>query len=104
MMMIMMTHDELLRSWAVEAWKKEVLKNMPTSKAVRQIKAGQRESRKALASARRSMAASQAATQRKLHQRQADIERTFRERREASDREFEQKRWDLIARSLWFPG
>jgi len=87
-------------AWVQAAWVREVTKNMPTSKAVRQLKAGQRESRKALASARRSMVASQAASQRKLNQRQADIEREFRERREVRDRELEEKRWDLIARFL----
>jgi len=90
-----MTPDDL-SAWAVKAWEREVLKNMPSAKAARQLKADGRESRKALASARRSMAASQAATQRKLNQRQVDIEREFRERREVRDREFEQKRWDLL--------
>jgi len=94
-----MTPDDL-SAWAVEAWKKEVLKNMPTAKAVRQLKADGREFRKALASARRSMAAQQASTQRKLHQRQADIEREFRERERIRDAEMERKRWDLIVRSL----
>jgi len=84
------------RDWAVEAWKKEVLKNMPAVKAARQLKAGQRESRKALASAGRSLAAFQASNQRKFHQRLAGIERASREWREAIDREFEQKRWDLL--------
>jgi len=83
-------------AWAVEAWKKGVLKNMPAVKAARQLKAGQRESRKALALARRSLAASQAATRRKLNQRLADLERTSLERREVRDREFEDMRWDLL--------
>jgi len=90
-----MAPDEF-RDWAVEAWQKEVLKNMPSAKAARKIKAGQRESRKALASARRSLAAQQASNQRKLNQRQADIERAFRERREVRDREFEERRWDVL--------
>jgi len=90
-----MTPDDL-SAWAVKAWEREVLKNMPMAKAARQLKADGRESRKALATARRSMAAQQASNQRKLNQRQADIERTFRERREARDREFEQRRWDLL--------
>jgi len=90
-----MTNEEL-RDWAMQAWIKEVTKNMPTAKAIRQLKADGRESRKAWASARRSLVASQASTQRKLNQRQADIEREFRERREASDREFEQRRWDVL--------
>jgi len=83
-------------AWVQAAWEREVLKNMPMAKAVRQLKADSRESRKALASARRSMVASQAATQRKLHQRQADIEREFRERREANDREFAERRWRVL--------
>jgi len=90
-----MTND-VFRDWAVEAWQKEVLKNMPSAKAARKIKASQRESRKALASARRSLAAQQASTQRKLNQRLADIAQVSRSRQEASDREFERKRWDLI--------
>jgi len=88
--------EDDLRAWAVKAWEREVLKNMPTAKAARQLKAGQRESRKALARVRRSLAAQQASNQRKLNQRQADIEREFRERREASDREFEERRWDVL--------
>jgi len=83
-------------AWAVEAWKKEVLKNMPVVKAARQLKADGRELRKALASARRSMAAQQAANQRKLHQRQAAIAREFRERERIRDAELEEKRWDLL--------
>jgi len=83
-------------AWVQAAWEREVTRSMPTAKAVRQLKANSRESRKALASARRSMAASQASNQRKLHQRQADIEREFRERREVRDREFEAKRWDSL--------
>jgi len=90
-----MTND-VFRDWAVEAWQKEVLKNMPSAKAARKIKAGQRESRKALASARRSMAAQQASHQRKLNGRLENIAREFRERREVRDREFEQRRWDLL--------
>jgi len=99
-MVMMMTNDELFRDWGVEAWKKEVLKNMPAAKAVRQLKAGRVESRKALASARRSLAAQQASNQRKLNQRLEDIVRVSLLRREAIDREFEAKRWDCITRSL----
>jgi len=86
----------VFRDWAVEAWKKEVLKNLPAVKAARQLKAGQRESRKALAQALRSLAAQQASTKRKLNTRLAEIEREFRGRREAQDREFEERRWALI--------
>jgi len=100
MVMVMKMTNEELRAWAMQAWVKEVTRNMPTAKAARQLRADGRESRKSLASARRSLVASQAATQRKLNQRQADIEWAFRECREVRDREFEEKRWDLIARSL----
>jgi len=34
-----MTND-VFRDWAVEAWKKEVLKNLPAAKAARQLKVG----------------------------------------------------------------
>jgi len=91
---------EEFAAWVQAAWVKDVTRNMPMAKAARQLKANSRESRKALASARRSLAAQQASNQRKLHQRQGDIEREFRKRRESSDREFEAKRWDCITRSL----
>jgi len=90
-----MINDEL-RAWAVEAWKKEVLKNMPAAKAARQLRASQVASRKALGQARRSLAAQQASAKRKLDKRASEIEQEFRDRREARDREFEEKRWALI--------
>jgi len=82
--------------WAMQAWVKEVTKNMPAAKAVRRLKAGRVESRKSLTSARRSMVASQAAIQRKLNERQIAIEREFRERERIRDAEMERKRWDLL--------
>jgi len=90
-----MLNDEL-RVWAMKAWEKEVLRNLPAAKLARQLKASQRESGKAWDRARRSMAASQASSQRKLNQRLAELERASRERREALDREFEEKRWVLL--------
>jgi len=90
-----MTNEEF-GAWAMKAWEAEVLKNLPAAKATRQLKASQRDSRKAMARSRRSLAASQASSQRKLNQRLADIERASRERREAQDREFEERRWDLL--------
>jgi len=93
---MMMTNDELLRAWAVKAWEKEVTRNMPAARLVRQLKADGRESRKAWASARRSMAAQQASNQRKLNERQIAIEREFRERERIRDAEMERKRWDLL--------
>jgi len=90
-----MINDEL-SAWAAKAWEAEVLKNMPAAKAVRQLKTSNRESKKALVRARRSLAASQASSQRKLNQRLTDIEREFRDRREARDAEFEQKRWAVL--------
>jgi len=86
--------------WAMKAWEVEVLRNLPAVKVIRQLKAGRVESRRALARARRSLAAQQASTQRKLHQRQAEIERESRERERIRDAEMERKRWDFITRSL----
>jgi len=90
-----MTNDEL-RTWAMKAWEKEVVRNSPGAKASRSLRASLSQSRKDMARARRSLAAQQAASQRKLNQRLADIERVARDRREASDRELEEKRWQLI--------
>jgi len=90
-----MTNDEF-SSWALKAWEKEVLLNMPVAKLARQLKASQRESKKAMVSARRSLAASQASSQRKLNQRLAELERASSARREAQDRELEEKRWILL--------
>jgi len=66
------------------------------AKAGRSLRAGLSQSKKDMARARRSLAASQASSKRKLNQHLADIERVSRERREALDREFEEKRWALI--------
>jgi len=90
-----MTNEEL-QAWALKAWEKEVLRNMPTAKAARQLKAGLSQSKKDMARARRSLVASQASGQRKLNQQLAAIERVSRERREAQDREFEEKRWRIL--------
>jgi len=90
-----MTND-VFRDWAVEAWKKEVLKNLPAVKAARQLKAGQRESRKAVVRAQRSLAAQQASTKRKLNTRLAEIEQVSRAAREVRDRKFEELRWRVL--------
>jgi len=88
--------DDPLRAWAIEAWKKEVLRNVPSAKLVRQLKASQRESQRSMARARRSMLAQQAASQRKLNQRLSDLEKLSRERREALARELEEKQWSIL--------
>jgi len=88
--------NDALRDWAIKAWEAEVLKNLPAAKARRAGQAGQRESSKALARARRSLAAQQASTKRKLNTRLEQIEREFQGRREAQDREFEERRWRLL--------
>jgi len=83
-------------AWVQAAWIKEAMKNMPVAKAARQLKAGRVESRKAWASARRSLAAKHGAKMRSLRKQQAENGEAIRKRREASDREFEQRRWDLL--------
>jgi len=90
-----MINDEL-RAWAMKAWEAEVVRNLPATKARRAGQVAQRESNKALARVRRSLAAQQASTKRKLNTRLAEIEQEFRDRREAQDREFEERRWQLL--------
>jgi len=88
--------NDALRTWAMKAWEKEVIRNSPGAKAARQFKASQRESKKALAAVRRSLASREASSKRKLSQDLADIERLASARLAASDRELEEKRWQLI--------
>jgi len=88
--------NDLFRAWALEQLEGHMRRNMPVVKMARQLKVSQRESKKAMVRARRSLAASHAATQRKLNQQLSDLERESRERREVTDREFEERRWDLI--------
>jgi len=91
--------NDPLRAWAIEAWQKEVLRNLPSVKLARQLKVSQRESKKDLARARRSLLASQSSSKRKLDQRLADLERASRGRREAQDREFAEKQWEILRAS-----
>jgi len=83
-------------AWVQAAWVKDVMHKTPGAKLARQLKAGQRESKKAWGRARRSMAAAQASSKRKLNQRLAELERESRDRREALAREFEEKQWALL--------
>jgi len=91
----MMTHDEF-RAWSLKQLEEHMKRGMPVARIVRQLKAGQRESRKSLARARRSLAAQQASSKRKLDQRLAELERASRERGAAQDAELERRRWDLL--------
>jgi len=90
-----MTNDEF-RAWAMKAWEKEAMRNMPAAKASRQLKAGLRESRKAQARAKRTLAAQQASSQRKFNRRLAELEKASREREESRDREMEERRWNFL--------
>jgi len=94
LVVILMTDDEL-RAWAMKAWKKEAVRNMPAAKAVRQVKAGQRESRKALLAGQRSLAGQQSSTKRELNARLAAIEQEFKDLWEAQDRKFDELSWQL---------
>jgi len=91
----LMTSD-LFQAWALKQLEEHMRRNMPGARAVRQLKADLSQSRKDMARARRSLAASHAASQRKLNHHLAEAERASREAREASDRKFEEKRWALI--------
>jgi len=83
-------------AWVQAAWVKDVKGKTPAAKAARQLKAGRRESRKAVVQARRTLAAQQASAKRKLDKRASDIEQEFRDRREVSDRKFEELRWAIL--------
>jgi len=98
-----MTNEEL-QAWAVQAWKKEVLKNLPAAKASRSLRASLSQSRKDMARARRSLAASEASSQRKLHQQLAGLEQASREGKEARDREFTEKCWKIVMGGKSAPG
>jgi len=90
-----MTNDEF-RSWAMKVWEKEAIRSMPAARARRVLQASQREYKKELARARRSLVAFQAASQRKLNKRLAELDRESREWREAQDAESDRRLWNLL--------
>jgi len=86
--------------WALGQLEAYMRRNMPAVKAVRQLRADSRETKKALDRALRAQASKQASTQRKLNQRLTDLELASRKRQASQDAEMEKRRWDLLAGSL----
>jgi len=82
--------------WAMRALEKEIVRNTPAAKARRAFQAGQRESRKELAKARRSLASKHAAQSRAIRQRHADAEVALRKRESEREAEMVEKRWRLL--------
>jgi len=90
-----MTNDEF-RTFAMKALEKEIVRNMPAAKARRAFQAGQRESKKELAKAKRTLAAKHAAQSRVIRQRHADAELALKKREAEREAEMDKRRWDLL--------
>jgi len=88
--------NDPLRAWAIEAWKKEVLRNLPAAKLARQLKAQDRLLKREYLKEKRSLASHHSERMRLLKRQQAESEAALREKREALDRELEQKRWEIL--------
>jgi len=82
--------------WAMRALEKEIVRNTPAAKARRAFQAGQRESKKELAKAKRSLASKHAATSRGIRQHYAAAELALKTREAAREAEMAKRRWDLI--------
>jgi len=82
--------------WAMRALEKEIVRNTPAAKARRAFQAGQRESKKELAKAKRSLAVKYAAQSRAIRQRHADAALALKKRESEREAEMAERRWDLI--------
>jgi len=90
-----MTNDEF-RVWAMRAWEKEVIRNMPAAKARRAFLSAQRESKRELGKAKRSLAAKHSSTIRALKKQQVEAELALKKREAEREEEMAKRRWDLI--------
>jgi len=88
--------DDQFRAFAMKALEKEIVRNTPAAKARRAFQVSQRESKKELAQAKRTLAAKHAAQSRVIRQRHADAELAFKKREAEREAEMDQRRWDLI--------
>jgi len=83
-------------AWAMKALEKEVIKNTPAAKARRAFLSSQRESKIALAKAKRTLASKHAAQSRAIRQRQVEAESALKKRESEREAEMDKRRWDLI--------
>jgi len=91
----MMINGEF-HAWAMKALEKEIVRNMPAAKARRAFQASQRESKKELARAKRTLASKHAAQSRAIRQRHADAELALKKREAEREAEMAERRWALI--------
>jgi len=92
------------QDWALRQLEAQVKRNMPAAKAARQLKADNRDSRKAMARARRSLANAQAASKRKLNERLVLLEQESRARQNTQDAESDLRLWNLLLLGHGRPG
>jgi len=92
-----MTNDEL-RSWAMKALEREIIRSTPAARSRRAFQADQREIKREHAKRLRSLAAKSGAKMRLLKRKQADDEEAMRKRRVAADAAREKQLWDSLIR------
>jgi len=90
-----MTSGEF-HDWAMRALEKEIVRNMPAAKARRAFLSAQREFKRELGKAKRSLASKHAAQARVIRQRHADAELALKKREAEREEEMAKRRWDLI--------
>jgi len=90
-----MTSGEF-HDWAMRALEKEIVRNTPAAKARRTFQAGQRESKKELAKAKRAISAKHASQSRAIRQRHADAELALKKREAEREEKMAERRWDLL--------
>jgi len=90
-----MINDDL-KSWAMKALEKEVIKSMPATKAWLAFQAGRRALKREHAKRLRSLAAQNGARMRVLKERLAADTLALKEKREAAEAEMSERRWALL--------
>jgi len=94
----MMTND-LFRAWALQQLEEHMRRNMPSAKAVRDLKTSQRSNKKELVRMNRAFSARRAAINRRFRERQQEIETASRKRQLEMDAADWKRRLDLLSGS-----
>ena len=89
--------DDQLRAWVLRALEKEVIRKMPMTKAVRDLKTSQRKHKKELARLNRVLAGRRSAINRAYRERQQEIEAASGKRFQEMDDAAWQRRLDLLS-------
>jgi len=82
--------------WAMRALEKEIVRNTPAAKARRAFLSAQRESKRELGKAKRSLASKHAAQSRGIRKRQVEAELALRKRESEREAEMAERRWRLL--------